>query len=245
MATLDGLAAIRRPRAISGDIAARLEMQITSELRAGDRLPPERELCERFGVSRATVREALQALENRQLIERRPGRGTTVRELPPAALAVQFRDIDGATADELAHVVELRRMVEPGVAELAATRATDLDLALLEATLLHSHAGLTAQESLDFDVQFHAQLAAATGNPYLVSVCEAMNGLIHEVRLRSHVPRAGRRNSIEGHHRLFAAVAAHDPEAARLAMLEHLGEVSDVLTGLDDLLLAEATETSR
>ncbi|WP_232549713.1 FadR/GntR family transcriptional regulator [Propioniciclava soli] len=237
----DATAVLPRPRSISGDVAARLERHIATDLSPGDRLPPERELCTTFGISRATLREAMHALEGRGLVERRPGRGTTVLAPPPDALGVQFVATQGASAAEIAHVVELRRTVEPAVAELAARRATDLDLALLEQTLLESHAGLTASEALELDIRFHEQLAAATGNPLLASVCEAMNHLVHDVRLRSHVSRSGRRNSIEGHHRLYACVAAHDAAGAKQAMLTHLGEVADVLAGLDALLAAEAS----
>ena len=147
---------------------------------------------------------------------------------------------EGAVVDELAQVAELRRIVEPQIAELAAQRATDLDLAQLDEILRESHAGLTADESLRLDVEFHRRLAVATGNPLLVGVCEAMNGLVHDVRLRSHWAREGRRNSIEGHRRLYAAVAARDSAAARREMNDHLRQVGDLINGLDALLAREA-----
>ncbi|MFT4218250.1 MAG: FCD domain-containing protein [Micropruina sp.] len=229
---------VPRPRAISGEVAARLERHIADDLSPGDKLPPERELCATLQVSRTTLREALRALEDRRLIERRPGRGTLVRRPPEPQLALTFAPFaDGP--DEFAQVAELRRLVEPHVAELAALRATDLDLAQLDDILRESHAGLTAEESLRLDVEFHRRLAVATGNPLLVGVCEAMNGLVHDVRLRSHLAREGRRNSIEGHQRLYAALAAHDPAAARAAMDAHLAGVGVLIAGLDDLLRSE------
>ena len=233
-------ATLPRPRTISGDVAARLEQHIVDDLSPGDKLPPERELCTSFGVSRATLREALRALEDRRLIERRPGRGTVVCVPPEPQLQLAFTPFGDDDPDEFAQVAELRRVVEPQVAELAAQRATDLDLALLDGILRESHTGLTAEESLALDVRFHRQLAVATGNPLLVGVCEAMNNLVHDVRLRSHVAREGRRNSIEGHQRLYAALAAHDPQAAGRAMTDHLAQVSVLIDGLDDVLRAEA-----
>lgn len=230
---------LQRPRTISADVAARLERHIADDLAVGDKLPPERELCTMFGVSRATLREALRALEDRRLIERRPGRGTVVRPAPDPQLRLSFTPFGDQEPDDFAQAAELRRMVEPQVAELAALRATDLDLAQLDEVLRESHAGLTADESLRLDVEFHRRLAVATGNPLLVGVCEAMNGLVHDVRLRSHWAREGRRNSIEGHQRLYAAVAAGDPLAARSAMLQHLEQVGDLIDGLDELLRTE------
>lgn len=230
---------VQRPRTISGDVAARLERHITDDLEPGDKLPPERALCAALGVSRATLREALRALEDRRLIERRPGRGTVVCAPPEPQLRLDFTPFADDGPDDFGRVAELRRLVEPQVAELAAQRATDLDLARLDDILRESHAGLTAEESLRLDVEFHRRLAVATGNPLLVGVCEAMNGLVHDVRLRSHWAREGRRNSIEGHQRLYAAIAAHDPDAARRAMDEHLAQVGELIAGLDDLLRSE------
>ncbi|MFT3969236.1 MAG: FadR/GntR family transcriptional regulator [Micropruina sp.] len=230
---------VPRPRTISAEVAASLERHITDNLAPGDKLSPERELCATLQVSRATLREALRALEDRGLIERRPGRGTVVRVPPEPALTLDFTPFAEAGPDEFAQAAELRRLVEPHVAALAAQRATELDLVQLDDILRESHAGLTAEESLRLDVEFHRRLAVATGNPLLVEVCEAMNNLVHEVRLRSHLAREGRRNSIEGHQRLYAALAAGDPEAARLAMHAHLGEVGELIAGLDDLLRSE------
>lgn len=231
---------VHRARTISGDVAARLERHIEEQLSPGDKLPPERELCAALRVSRATLREALRSLEERRLIERRPGRGTVVMDPPDPGLRLTFTPFAGDGPDEVAQVAELRRIVEPQIAELAAQRATDLDLAQLDEILRESHAGLTADESLRLDVEFHRRLAVATGNPLLVGVCEAMNGLVHDVRLRSHWAREGRRNSIEGHRRLYAAVAARDSAAARREMNDHLRQVGDLIDGLDALLAREA-----
>ncbi len=230
---------VPRPRTISGEVAARLERHIADDLTPGDKLPPERELCTTLQVSRATLREALRALEDRRLIERRPGRGTVVCRPPEPQLSLSFTPFADEGPDEFAQVAELRRLVEPRVAELAAQRATDLDLARLDDILRESHAGLTAEESLRLDVEFHRRLAVATGNPLLVGVCEAMNGLVHDVRLRSHLAREGRRNSIEGHQRLYAALVTRDSESARRAMDAHLAEVGELIAGLDDLLRSE------
>lgn len=217
---------IRRGRTMSGEVGAYLERLISTELRPGDRLPPERALAERLDVSRTTVREAMRELEQRRLVERSPGRGTTVLAPPEAARELGSLDAGGA---EHADVAELRLLVEPQIAGLAALRATDTDLVLLEQTLAASHAGLTPAESLALDVRFHLELAAAARNPLLVSLCELTSTWVHDVRARSHTTRAGRRSSVEWHRRLYEAVAAGDAEEARRVMVAHLEVVSTLV----------------
>lgn len=126
---------------MSGEVGAYVERLIDTELSPGDRLPPERELAALLHVSRTSVREAMGELERRRRIERTPGRGTTVLPRPATSSELE-RDLVLTTA-ELADVAELRLVVEPQIAGLAATRATDADLVLLESTLADSHAGLT------------------------------------------------------------------------------------------------------
>lgn len=220
---MDDAPMIRRSRSVSGEVGAYLERLIAAELAPGDRLPTERILAERLDVSRTSVREAMRELEQRRLIARSPGRGTTVLAPSDAARELGGLEIGGA---EQADVAELRLVVEPQIAALAAARATDTDLVLLERTLADSHAGLTPAESLALDMRFHLELAAAARNPLLVSLCDLTNTWVADVRARSHRTRAGRRSSVEWHRRLYDAVAAGDSDAASQAMVDHLGAVS-------------------
>lgn len=213
---------------VSADVGAYLEQLIREQLRAGDRLPPERELAEQLGVSRGSVREALRELAQRRVVERRPGRGTVLLEPDDDVLAVRAA-LSDATGDR-AHVAELRQLVEPQVAGLAAARATPSDLLVLERTLAASTSDLPAARSLELDLRFHARLAQAAGNPLLLAVCELATELALDVRRRSHRTRAGRRSSVEGHRALMAAVAAHDPDAAVAAMEAHLGDVERLVS---------------
>jgi GntR family transcriptional repressor for pyruvate dehydrogenase complex len=219
---------IRRGRTVSGEVGAYLERLIANELSPGDRLPTERELAEQLDVSRTTVREAMRDLEQRRMIARSPGRGTTV--LAPSESARELAALAAEHA-ERADVAELRLLVEPQIAGLAAARATDSDLILLEQTLAASHAGLTPSESLAMDVRFHLELAAASRNPLLVSLCELTNSWVEDVRARSHATRAGRRSSVEWHRRIFDSVVDGDAEAATLAMVEHLKTVATLVAG--------------
>lgn len=214
---------IKRGRALSGEIGAYLERLIETELTAGDRLPPERVLAESLNVSRTSVREAMRELEQRRLIARSPGRGTTV--LPRSEDAQALDSLVSQSAEE-ADAAELRMLVEPQIAGLAASRATATDLALLDQTLAASHAGLSPKESVEIDMRFHLQLAGAARNPLLVSLCGLTNTWVYDVRARSHSTRAGRRSSVEWHRVLYEAVAAGDAAAATQAMVDHLGQVA-------------------
>lgn len=216
--------AIRRGRTLSGTTAAYLEKLVTSELRPGDRVPPERVLAENLEVSRTTIREALLELERRRLVSRTPGRGTVVLPRPRSATAM----LETLTDDdaEQANVSELRMLIEPQVAGLAAGRATVPDLLLLEEILAATHSGLSPAESLRQDVAFHVQLARASGNPLLVSLCELSSRWVHDVRARSHATREGRRSSFEWHRRIYRAVEGGEADAARQAMADHLADVA-------------------
>ena len=208
---------------VSAEISAYLEDLIREELVPGDQLPPERELAEQLGVSRSSVREALRELAQHRVVERRPGRGTVVLQLGEDALTLRAA-LMAADADT-AHVTELRRLVEPQVAGLAAARSTSSDVLVLERTLAAATADLSPSASLQLDLRFHAQLAGVARNPLLLTVCELATELSLEVRRRSHRTRAGRRSSVDGHRALAAAVAARDPDAAVEAMVAHLADV--------------------
>lgn len=214
---------IRRSRTVSGQVGAYLEELIRTELAPGERLPTERVLAERLDVSRTSVREAMRSLEERRLIARSPGRGTTV--LPPPDSAQDLGRLSETEAEH-AHVAELRSVVEPRIAALAAQRATEADLLLLEQTLAASHAGLTPAESLELDERFHLQLATASGNPLLASLCGLTNGWVHDVRAHSHRTRTGRRTSDLGHRAIYEAVLVGDAAAAEAAMAAHLTDVA-------------------
>jgi GntR family transcriptional repressor for pyruvate dehydrogenase complex len=213
---------------VSAKVGAYVENLIDSQLMPGDHLPPERELAALLNVSRGSVRQAMDVLEQRRRVARTQGRGTVVLPRPDiAARLAQGLDGDRAVAD----VAELRELVEPQIAALAASRASSADLVRLQEILAASHAGLTPAESLALDEQFHLRLASASANPLLHSLCALLNAGVHEVRARSHRTRAGRRSSIVGHRALFDAVADGDAERARQAMVDHLGEVERLITG--------------
>jgi GntR family transcriptional repressor for pyruvate dehydrogenase complex len=208
-------------------LAAHFERLIaTQELLPGSRLPSERELAESFDVSRSTLREAMHELEAKRLIERRPGRGTTVLAGHHNSNELRTLEIDHATQ---AHAAELREIIEPSIAALAATRATPSNVLQLSNVLDMSHENLLQSESLRLDVEFHLLLARAAQNPLLESLQAMSSEWTHDVRQYSHATRAGRRVSTRGHHRILQAVRDRDAAAAQAAMVLHLEEVKGLI----------------
>lgn len=221
------LPAPRRGQSISVVLAAHFERLIaTQEIAPGTRLPSERELAESFDVSRSTLREAMHELESKRLIERRPGRGTIV--LPSSQSSDEIRTLDADDGTQ-AHAAELRDIIEPSIAALAAVRATPSNVLQLSNVLDQSHEQLLQAESLRLDLEFHLLLARAAQNPLLESLQSMTSEWTQEVRQFSHATREGRRVSTLGHHRIYAAVRDHDPPAAEQAMALHLREVKDLI----------------
>jgi GntR family transcriptional repressor for pyruvate dehydrogenase complex len=219
-----------RARSVGNALVAHLEQLIAlGELGPGDRLPAERELAESLSVSRTSLREALRQLEDKHLIERRPGRGTVVLPPPPQVDALyaglaSLVDVDR----ELANVAELRSFIEPKIAGLAARRATAADLLQMEDVLASSGEGLLAEKSLELDIMFHQALARAGQNPLLTALITMASSWTRGIRKDSHSTAEARIASHRGHREIFDAVLARDPVAATEAMTRHLTEV-DVL----------------
>ena len=194
----------------------------------GDQIPPERELAERFRVSRTSVREALRALEMQGIIDSRQGGGTFVRTadretlVPPLAAAI----LRGQR--ELAEVLEVRELIEPGIARLAAVRATDEHVSELEGLLESQRACIAEQRSfVEEDTAFHYTLARAADNHILLRLHNVILDLLRESRQSYlHVPERPQM-SLRGHEAILRAIKARDGDAAYRASLAHITEVRD------------------
>lgn len=214
---------VHRNRSVSAAVAAHFEKLIaTGELAPGARLPAERELAASMSISRASLREAMHELENKQLIERRPGRGTIVTPRSSAELELLALS-DGST--EADNAAELRYLVEPSVAGLAASRATAANLIQLREVLDQTHPGLKPQRSLELDIEFHLLVAQAARNPLITTLHTLTTEWTMEVRRHSHATERARRQSRDGHRAILDAIESRDPDAARSAMALHLDEV--------------------
>lgn len=218
-------------------------------LSPGDRLPPERELAERTGVSRSSLRQALKVLENMGLISQRVGSGTT---LNPAAASILAEPLEflillkGISFEEL---MEARLIVEPELAARAAARASDEDLRALRHALSRMESSTT--DSLAFaqaDHSFHEAVYQAAGN----RVCTILFTVVHQsleslIRITSVLDEPER--MINYHRRICTSIRQGNSDGARKRMREHLEDVSDLFARGAELeahrTLQERIETLR
>jgi|SoiMethySBSTD1v2_1073268.scaffolds.fasta_scaffold00120_19 GntR family transcriptional regulator, transcriptional repressor for pyruvate dehydrogenase complex len=198
-------------------------------LRPGDRLPAERDLATRVGVSRPTVRAGLRALAAIGVVQSRHGSGTYIPDGPPSlgTDALSFlAALHGFTRDEM---YEARRILEVGAAGLAAERATPEQIATMAEEVASLFAAMAdPQVFLVHDINFHRAVAAASGNPIVASLVEMVSALYYE-RRRDTAARASdrdMRDAAEMHRRIYQAIRAHDADEARRAMQAHLMQAS-------------------
>jgi GntR family transcriptional repressor for pyruvate dehydrogenase complex len=203
-----------------------LGMVTAGTLRAGDRLPPERELAELFNVSRPTVREAVRALIVLGVLRTRHGDGITVSPLEAADLLGPLTFFLTLREVEVERLYEARGLIEGEIAALAAAHVRAEDLTVLEALV---EAQLSAVRDparyREIDTAFHRRLAELSGNPFLARTAESLNVLGLEFRKIASETDAVIRLSIADHRAVLAALRARDAHAARNAMQAHMRHV--------------------
>lgn len=192
-------------------------------LKSGDQLPPERDLAEKFVVSRTSVREALRALETLGLLEIRPGEGTFVRATSVDALVEPLALAMASQREAIAELFETRRILEPAIAALAAERATPDDVRDMD-RILAAQAGEVAAggTGVEQDARFHAAIATAAHNRTITLVVNRIMDVLTQSREDSLSISGRPERSHHDHRRILAAITSRDPEAARSAMLDHL-----------------------
>jgi GntR family transcriptional repressor for pyruvate dehydrogenase complex len=199
-------------------------------LKAGDQLPPERELAERFRVSRTSVREALRALEMSGFIEGRQGGGTFVRAPSASELVQPLATALLAGRRELEDVLEVREMIEPALARKAAERATAEQIAELESILDRQSEKVRQGESFpEEDEAFHHAIAVAAGNPLVLRLLSVVMDLLHELRAGYLQGDDRPRRSLDGHRQMLEAIVRRDGDAAFAATLAHISQVRERL----------------
>jgi GntR family transcriptional regulator, transcriptional repressor for pyruvate dehydrogenase complex len=202
---------------------------VGGRLKPGDRLPAERDLAVQIGVSRPTVRAGLRALAAMGVVVSRHGSGTYIPSGPPrlgSAPLGFLAALHGFTREEM---YEARRLLEVGAAGLAAERATPEQIAVLAEEVANLFSAMNdPQAFLVHDIDFHRSVAAASRNPIIAAVMEMISSLYYE-RRRETAALASQRNlrdAAEMHRRVYQAIRAGNPDAARSAMHEHLTQSS-------------------
>ena len=200
---------------------------LKGQLKPGDQLPAERDLAHSFGVSRTAVREAVKTLREKGLVEAYSGRGTFVTNGTSHSirqsldLMVRINPLEGS-----ANLAELRLVLEPEIAALAAARIEEQLLSTMREAVEDMDRSLRDPDAyVEADLDFHLALAEAAGNPLILSLLDSIVGLLREQRSRIFNVDGGPERGQFHHKRILAAVEQGNPEAAREAMRAHLQQV--------------------
>ena len=205
------------------------ESILKGELGEGSQLPAERDLAKQFGVSRTAVREAIKALQEKGLVDAFPGRGTFVTNGNSNSMRRSLdRIIKSGEPDGWAYLVEVREILEPEIAAMAAMRAGSQDLATMrEAVDVMDKSAQDSDAFIEADLDFHLALAEAAANPIVLSLIDSIVGLLREQRLRTYRVEGGPERGQQHHKRILEAIKRHDPQGARAAMQAHLSQVRE------------------
>jgi GntR family transcriptional repressor for pyruvate dehydrogenase complex len=217
-----------RPQPIFAQIIEKIRAQIISgALKAGDLLPTERQIAEMMGVNRHTVREALKALEYMGVVQGKTGVGTVITSLGPNVLAERIEHAAHFAPQQfLLELVELRKLLEPGIAALAAERATEPEFAVMEQALRDFEAEVNGTgQTTDGDERLHRALAQATHNSTLQRLIDPVIFMPAQARKRALADPRRRAEAYREHERILQAVRSRQPEAAREAMVYHLSQI--------------------
>jgi GntR family transcriptional repressor for pyruvate dehydrogenase complex len=221
---------IRKTR-VAEEIADRIrELILDGTFQPGRALPSERVLAERFHVSRGSLRDGFRILEMIGLLESRHGQGTFPHELTVDRLVTPLTSVLTYRRDLQEELMDVRRMFEPAVARVAATRVSDEDIQNLERILEAQRRQIKAGRSaIREDTAFHAALARATRNHIVERIMETLNDLLVESRKLTLKQQGRPERSIRGHEAVVAALSRRDADAAARAMHEHIDQIADLL----------------
>ncbi len=210
------------------EVSTRLRDMIHGgELRAGDRLPPERDLAKLLGVSRPTLRAGIRSLTTVGILQSKQGAGTFVAARAESPMLdssplKMLSALHGFTSDEM---FEARLALEMSIAGLAAERADSEQMTQLAEQIAGMYASLNDPEQyLVHDMRFHQTIAAASGNRILTALMNMVAAILFEARSKTVHRALDLKESAEQHHNIYRALREHDLEAARRAMHDHLIE---------------------
>jgi GntR family transcriptional repressor for pyruvate dehydrogenase complex len=198
--------------------------------KAGDRIPPERQLCRQLGIARTSLREALKAMELIGMIESRVGDGTFVHPRSEFLSRPLLWAFTGTDQKDLREIMEAREFLEQDLAGLAAKCGTDAEIASLGTAIEDMRICLAQGKSvLEVDLQFHDAIAVAAHNHVMATAVQMLRNLLrHWVALKLMIPGVPE-SVIEQHEEIYRAVEARDVPAARRTMLAHLEKTGQLV----------------
>jgi GntR family transcriptional repressor for pyruvate dehydrogenase complex len=227
----DSLTPVKRTT-LTADICRKMVTQlIRGSWREGEKIPPERDLCQRLGVGRASLREALKALEIMGMIEIRLGDGTYVCNRSDFfSRPLLWAIVSGSEADAR-ELVEARILIEVELAGLAAERANAEQVRLIAAQL--NRMEKTKNTPLEFvqaDIDFHLAIGQAASNSILMNALHLIRNLLHEWVLGAVAAKGVAEKACEQHRKVFCAIESRDAATARQAMQKHLQDMAGFLS---------------
>jgi GntR family transcriptional repressor for pyruvate dehydrogenase complex len=206
-------------------------MIMSGELGPGDRLPKEADLADRLGLSRNSLREAVRALSMIRVLDVRQGDGTYVTSLEPNLLldALSFV-VDFHRDDTVLQFFEVRRILEPAAAALAAERMLDDDIDKLQLVLDDLGDEPTIEALVANDIEFHRQIAVGADNAVLASLVEGLSGPTMRARIwRGLTQEGAAARTREQHQAIVDAIAGREPDLARSWATVHIAGVEQWL----------------
>jgi GntR family transcriptional repressor for pyruvate dehydrogenase complex len=212
-------------------------MIVSGELKPGDRLPPEKELSERLGVSRNSLREAVKSLEFIRVLDVRRGDGTFVTSLEPDQLLEAMTFVVDLHRDRsVLEIFEVRRVLEPHAAALAAALIGDDELDSLAASIAAVDESTDVDRMVAHDLEFHRIISAASGNAYLSSLLDSMSSSTTRARIWRGITQQGSASrTLSEHAAILRALRERDPDMTRAALVLHIGGIESWLrSAVDD-----------
>ncbi|MCA0044489.1 FadR/GntR family transcriptional regulator [Celeribacter litoreus] len=223
---------------ISASVVRQIELLILRGiLRAGERLPSERDLADRLGVSRPSIREAVSELSEKGLLESRAGAGIFVADVLGSAFSPALVKLFASQEEAVFDYIAFRRDMEGLAAERAAKLGSDTDLKVID-TIFHkmeaAHPKRNPSEEARLDAEFHLSIIEASHNVIMLHMMRSMFELLSEGvfynRSVMFKQRTNRAQLLDQHRDINNALQARDPEAARAAVVRHLDYVEEALT---------------
>ena len=202
-----------------------------SELKPGDKLPPERKLAEKLSISRGSLREAFRVLESKGLIKSKAGGGRYIREIRKNGHNSTENIILSLEKSSILELLEAREMFEVKIAKIAAQRATPEDIKLIEMVLnkMNQEEELKDEKKTESDTEFHLAIASTSHNFVFVNIIKLHLDLLKETRGKTWQIPGRREKQYQEHQAILQAIKEHNSKKAGEAMLTHLKNVEEVV----------------
>jgi len=229
--TLNSITPVVRTKLTSSVFEQLLSYVVGGSWKPGDRIPPERELCQHLGIARTSLREALKAMELVGMLDSRVGDGTFVCPRSEFLSRPLLWAFTGSDHEELQEIMEARTIIEESLAGLAATRGTAEQIEKIGHAVQQMRDSIARGDStLDADMAFHLAVSAAAQNGVLTNAVRLLRNLMRQwINYKLLIPDIPE-IVLKRHIAIHRAIAARKPNVARNAMRFHLEETTRLVT---------------